>query len=98
MWFNTKYMILSFAILFAFVGAYLLFIGNPLNDIADLMSKGNEVLKRGSTGKEVAALQTALQEKGYNIAIDEDFGQQTEKILFEATGKTSIRVKDIKQV
>lgn len=39
------------------------------------------VLRRGSKGEEVADLQRKLQQRGFSLAIDEDFGAATEAVV-----------------
>ena len=45
------------------------------------MQTGSIVLRRGSVGDAVGALQEALQKAGFPVAIDNDFGPATELAL-----------------
>lgn len=58
----------------------------------------NKILKKGMSGPEVTQLQTVLKEKGQNIAIDGQFGAQTEAALIAVAGVNQITLAALANV
>jgi N-acetyl-anhydromuramyl-L-alanine amidase AmpD len=53
----------------------------PLESPRKPADEPNEVLRRGSSGERVKALQGALREQGYTIDVDGDFGERTAYVV-----------------
>lgn len=55
----------------------------------------NKVLKKGMSTPEVGTLQTILNLKGYNLSVDDSFGQKTEDALFALTTKKQTSINEM---